>query len=288
MVLIAALLLQFVSFQSSILVHGSRITTIATGKPFNPNRHIRNHNSTSFGGIATAIDTSTSTATATTTATTTTTATATASTFHRTSPIHSPEYAARAISSIPFLKELVHWKDTCNEEYYTHLYDNNHNHNHKQRLVHHANDNDNDNDNAKQSAHPHPHPHAQHIVEYTGRLWFLRKTPVRFQEIVRLVDVSSSSCGTHSTATVECVTKYKLRARSNKSNWIDCSRVLCTFVSNKGGRNNNRGSGADAFEMNVESELLVGVPLMGIRKKITRQISDTFEDAAKAFLRSNY
>ena len=40
----------------------------------------------------------------------------------------------------------------------------------------------------------------------------------------------------------------------------------------------------DEFELCVDSELLVKLPLFGIRKKVTNHISDTFENAVKTFL----
>lgn len=176
-------------------------------------------------------------------------------------PIFTPECAAKAISSIPFLKELVNWKDTFNEDYYTRTC---------KEVQTRA-------DTKKLFSH--------HVVEYTGRLWFLRKSPIRFQECVRFLD--ASSCGTHSS--VECITKYKT---GSKSDWIHCSRVICT-VSKKSTKQSSSGKmssphiynpGCDEFELCVESELLVRLPLFGIRKKVTNHISDTFENAVKTFL----
>ena len=176
-------------------------------------------------------------------------------------PIYTPECAAKAISSIPFLKELVNWKDTFNEDYYTRTCKELQTRTDAKKLF------------------------PQHVVEYTGRLWFLRKTPVRFQECVRFLDVSS--CGTHSS--VECITKYRT---GSKSDWIDCSKVVCT-VSKKSTKQSSSGKmgsrdiynvECDEFELCVDSELLVKLPLFGIRKKVTNHISDTFENAVKTFL----
>lgn len=150
--------------------------------------------------------------------------------------ILSPEQAARAIHSRSFLQELVHWKDTCKEEYNT------------------------------QPSETTTIDHY-HIVEYTGRLWFLRKTPIRFQESVRFVGVSSGG------ATIECITKYK---KSQSCEWIDCSRLLCTFSSTI-----NENSD---LEMNMKSELLVALPFLPFRNKITYKICDTFGNAVQAFL----
>ena len=206
-----------------------------------------------------------------------------------------PEYAAREMSSISFLKELVQFKDTINEHYYTgerdKIFDDD------SSDYYENNASTNANANNVQDQHPDRHPHMvqEHIVEYTGRLWFLRKTPVRFQEVVRLKEISP--CGTRSS--VECITKYKTtRSKSasvgaskansdsnSNSGWHDCSRVICTFSST--GSNDGNKSGSDAmkdYAMSVSSELLVGLPLFGIRKKVTKHISDTFESAARVFL----
>ncbi len=203
--------------------------------------------------------------------------------------ISSPEYAARAVSSIPFLKELVHWKDTCNEKYYTS----------STKIL----QSDTTGSSSNTCTRGGDEEHHHHIVEYTGRLWFLRKTPVRFQEIVRLVGVSS--CGMNST--VECITKYRA---TKKSEWVDCARVLCKFsrkrnneasekstntsehrglggiISYVGGKllDDAQQDGDDLLGMEIQSELLVGLPLFGIRGKITEQISKTFEEAANNYL----
>lgn len=62
--------------------------------------------------------------------------------------IASPTRAAFALSSTPFLQELIQHKDTCNEKYY-HF----------------------ENDNEEFDIAPRSNP--THAVEYTGRLWFL-------------------------------------------------------------------------------------------------------------------
>ena len=156
--------------------------------------------------------------------------------------------AAKAMTSIPFLKELVILKDTCNEEYF------------KQQ-----NEGDKELDSCSTPIY---------AVEYTGRLWFLRKTPIRFQEVIAINDISP--CGTLSS--VECMTKYKTGPTAN---WVDCSRVSCLIThSNK----ETQEGEAPTLKLTVSTDVLVRLPLFGIREKISRDIRDTFENAANAFL----
>jgi len=155
---------------------------------------------------------------------------------------------AKSMNSIPFLQELVNLKDTCNEEYFMQQ-----------------------NEDEKE---PYSGSTPIHVVEYTGRLWFLRNTPIRFQEVITINKISP--CGTISM--LECITKYKT---GPKANWVDCSRVLCS-ISGPGGQS-QKGI-ATNLSMAVSTDLLVRLPLFGMREKVSRYISETFETAANEFL----
>ena len=155
--------------------------------------------------------------------------------------------AAKAMTSIPFLKELVILKDTCNEEYF------------KQH-----NEGEQETDASSTC-----------VVEYTGRLWFLRKTPIRFQEVIAINDISP--CGTLSS--IECMTKYKIGGP--KADWVNCSRVSCLI--SKSSIQTQEG-GAHNLKFTVSTDVLVRLPLFGIREKISRDITETFKNAADAFL----
>lgn len=150
---------------------------------------------------------------------------------------------AQSINSLPFLKELIALKDTIDENFF-------------EEQVH---------------ASPTDHTTRTSIVEYTGRLWFLRKTPIRFQE--NIIFGGSSKCGRESY--VQCISKYKT---NSKSSWIDCSRVNCSF------REIEDDEGRIKLELDVTSDILIQIPLFGMRKKIASHIGSTFEKAVQSFL----
>jgi hypothetical protein len=161
--------------------------------------------------------------------------------------IASPTRAAFALSSTPFLQELVQHKDTCNEKYY------------------HFENNNEEFDIA-------PRSNPTHAVEYTGRLWFLRKTPLQFQEAIRVKQISS--CGTSSS--IECVTKFKYGPHSD---WIPCCVIVCN-LSQKG----FDSDGKPKIHVKVSSNLLLRLPLLGTRQTISKQICHVFTKAAYSFL----
>jgi hypothetical protein len=157
---------------------------------------------------------------------------------------------AKSMNSIPFLQELVNLKDTCNEEYFMQQ-----------------------NEDEKE---PYSGSTPIHVVEYTGRLWFLRNTPIRFQEVITINEISP--CGKISM--LECITKYKT---GPKANWVDCSRVVCS-ISGPGGHSQKGFATNLNLSMAVSTDLLVRLPLFGMREKVSRYISETFETAANEFL----
>ena len=65
--------------------------------------------------------------------------------------------------------------------------------------------------------------------EYTGKLWFMRRSGIQFRETVRICTEDRGSSSTMSSSlsssSVECLTKYK-----HKNEWVDCSKVICTFA----------------------------------------------------------
>lgn len=152
---------------------------------------------------------------------------------------------AQSINSVSFLKELISLKDTIDENFFEEQVD--------------------------ASPTSTDHTCITSIVEYTGRLWFLRKTPIRFQE--HIIFSGSSKCGRESS--IQCISKYKT---NSKSPWIDCSRVNCSF------REVEDGEGSIKLALDVTSDVLIKIPLFGMRKKIASHISNTFEKAAHSFL----
>jgi len=157
---------------------------------------------------------------------------------------------AKSMNSIPFLRELVNLKDTCHEEYFMQ-----------------QNEDEKERDSMSTPFH---------VVEYTGRLWFLRKTPIRFQEVITINDISP--CGTLSM--LECITKYRTGPNAN---WVDCSRVVCS-ISGPGPDDQSQKGIAPNLNLAVSTDLLVRLPLFGMREKVSRYISETFETAAYDFL----
>ena len=147
------------------------------------------------------------------------------------------------MNSLSFLKELIALKDTIDEEFFEEQVD----------------------------ASLADHDTRTSIVEYTGRLWFLRKTPIRFQE--HIIFSGSSKCERESS--IQCISKYKT---NSKSSWIDCSRVNCSF------REIEDDEGMIKLELDVTSDVLIQIPLFGMRKKIASHIGNTFEKAVQSFL----
>ncbi len=235
-------------------------------------------------------------------------------------PNMSPKEAAISMNSIEFLKELVRKKDTFNEHYYYASPQ-------KMRLPTNEHNNGLYQSNNTSLA-------DVVVVEYTGRLWFMKKKNqdkkdeeggIRFQESVRIQNVSK--CGT--TSTVECITKYKKKNGTHTKRkgvgedndnddgqWIDCSKVVCTFTSpnydshNSSMNNSSSSSGSSSngssissgssrsssriisiaeetnkLHMKIGSEVLLQIPLLGVGGAVRKQISDTFEVAAKAYFR---
>ena len=204
----------------------------------------------------------------------------------------SPESAAKSMNSVAFLKELVKLKNTKDVMFYT----------------------DNIARNSIGSAttifseeqvydkvHPiaapsrsfikeamfikfiRPKPSNHHDLEntmsfrttceYTGILWFLSKTGIRFRETVRILNI----CNTRKSSSVECITQYK-----SGSNWIECSKVICTFTRP---RSSGR-SKVKRIEMRVATELLARIPLPGLAgKAIKNNINFAFQKAAIEFFR---
>lgn len=175
------------------------------------------------------------------------------------------ENAALAMNSIEFLKELVRLKDTRDEKYYQEGH-------HGDEVI-----------TAACAADPNPEPsslnsignnnHAQaSVVEYTGKLWLLNKSKVRFQERVEIDEISP--CGKYST--IHCITRYKTGHQN--ADWADCAKVSC--------RVEIPDHDNEVFDIVVQSDLLVKLPLFGLGKSVRRKISDTFENAAVDFFKS--
>jgi len=171
----------------------------------------------------------------------------------------SAKEAAISMNSIQFLEQLVKIKDTFDEKYYG-LSENI-----NQGCII-AGDSDsclrmNENETTKTNNVN----DFISVVEYTGRLWFMNKRGVQFQESVRIKKLSN--CGSYST--IECMTRYK-----RKDRWVDCSRVLCSFQPNTKGR---------GLKMKIGSEILIGLPLFGIGSTVKKQILKTFQIATDSF-----
>lgn len=170
----------------------------------------------------------------------------------------SPKDAVILMNSIDFLQELVKVKDTTNEKYYGINLDQGEN---QSQLQGYSDDVGIDRGDGLIS-----------VVEYTGRLWFLNKLGVQFQESVQINKLSE--CGKY--ATIECVTKYK---RKNK--WVDCSKVICSFL--KSDEHNDDNDDHQGLSMKVVSEVLVQLPLLGAGRAVKKQITKTFEAATDSF-----
>ncbi len=186
----------------------------------------------------------------------------------------SAKDAAVSMNSIHFLKELVQMKDTVNEKYYG-LYKDGNNHS---TIIEFGYDGDNNGDynNKENGKIKVDGNNIISVVEYTGRLWFMKSKQssnngIQFQESVRIHNLSD--CGKYST--IECFTKYK-----SKDKWVDCSRVVCTFQSN-----DDSQDGGGGIVMKMGSEILIQLPLFGIGGAVKKQILKTFQKAADSYFR---
>ncbi len=134
-------------------------------------------------------------------------------------------------------------------------------------------------------------PKYETVSEYVGRLWFLpdNKGGIKFRETVKVTSLSADG----NSSTVECNTQYH-----NGSKWVDCSKIICRFLSipsirgggdessNSGGKFSQMG-GEDKntkVSMTLDCELLVWLPLpRAATKAVKKKISAVFENVAINF-----
>lgn len=113
-------------------------------------------------------------------------------------------------------------------------------------------------------------PSHETVSEYVGRLWFLPDSKaLKFRETIKIVSLSPDG----NSSTVECNTEYH-----NGSNWVDCSKIVCRFVSVE----NNVVKGKRlGVKMTLDCELLVWLPLpKAASKAVGKKISSVFESVA--------
>ena len=140
--------------------------------------------------------------------------------------------------------------------------------------------------------------HYQHatthetVTEYNARkIWFLPSLAegVRFRETIRVLSISADG----QSSTVECKTQFRTGSR-----WVDCSRVVCKFSSDRldGSNENIRGERQHQnkvqqknVKMSLESEVLVWLPLpKAATMAVGKKILSVFESAALDFFHDIY
>jgi len=230
------------------------------------------------------------------------------SSFHTLSPIQ----AATAMNSVDFLKELIKQKNTSNEIYFQEVDKGEGTVPRGKKMGRSVSIPPQPQQQSKQSVEtvdeslsssssPERKQRMTNTCEYTGKLWFMRKRGIRFRETVRICtdDRGSSSSTTSSSSSVECLTKYK-----HKNEWVDCSKVICTFaippspslteegdtilptrtrkIKKKAIATTTAGGGG-TIVMKVDSEILLRAPLFGVNGAVKEKITKTFGSAAEAF-----
>ena len=125
---------------------------------------------------------------------------------------------------------------------------------------------------------PIPRPKHETVAEYTGELWFLNKSDIRFRETIKIIAISPDG----NTSILECHTEYH-----NGSQWVSCAKIVCEFTSH------TKDDGSNSLEMNtngmgvkmsLDCELLVWLPLpKRIKKGVQNKISSVFENVALEF-----
>lgn len=159
----------------------------------------------------------------------------------------TPADAANSINTVAFLQDLVRLKDTVDEIYY-------------QEKDSTAGMGGEREDVCQAS-------NLVSVVEYTGKLWFLRKSKIRFKEVMKISEISA--CGKFSEN--ECLTLYRT---NQESDWVECSKVFCTFSHNN----------ENDCQMDVRSTLMLKMPLFGLGVTIQEKINNTFVEAVNNFL----
>lgn len=213
--------------------------------------------------------------------------------------------AAQQLNSIPFVQELSRFKDTVNRTYYQQRINNG-------ELVHGIAGSTEDSTPSSSQKNT--------VVEYIGKLWFLKQTGLRFRETIEIKSMSPSY------SSVECTTSFQSRGAADKgkhkrkkgssstsslleqnqeSHWVDCSKVTCTFTQrNKhplviygGSRYHSNGKNPHSIQpnkedtvlgldMNVQSEILLHNPLIRLAKgTVNYKISSVFQCAAESHLK---
>lgn len=129
---------------------------------------------------------------------------------------------------------------------------------------------------------PNPCPKHETVAEYTGQLWFLNKSGIRFRETIKIVSISPDG----KSSALECNTEYH-----NGSKWVGCSKIICEFTSHT--NDNSSGSlqknkNEIGLKMSLDCELLVWLPLPNAATKgVRNKISSVFENVALQFLNAN-
>jgi len=113
------------------------------------------------------------------------------------------------------------------------------------------------------------------ITEYKASLWFLsnKSKGMRFRETIRILSISPDG----QSSTVECISQYH-----NGSKWVDCSKVICYFlsvaISNQNSKDNTK------VKMILDGEVLVWLPLpKTAARAVGKKIINVFEQAALTF-----
>jgi len=159
--------------------------------------------------------------------------------------------AADSINSIAFLRHLVGRKSTSDEIFYR--------------------DTGGDSSGANDGNVGMVGSSTTSICEYTGRLWFMKNLGgIRFREMIRIRDNGGRRGEEEPSSTaVECLTAFR---RGNDGDWIDCSRVVCTFTK--------------PLTVEVDGEILLSrsIPMFGMAGAVKEKILQTFRSATEDFL----
>merc|ERR1712232_528023 len=118
---------------------------------------------------------------------------------------------------------------------------------------------------------------------YTGTLWFLAKSGIKFRETMVIKNISSDE----HKAVVECNADYY-----NGKKWIRCATTTCSIRSQESevvkltsfGHTGPRNS--FDFELDIKTKILMRLP--GISGQIAKKINSTFQDAVATFISNHH
>lgn len=113
------------------------------------------------------------------------------------------------------------------------------------------------------------------MCEYTGKVWFVKLSGIRFREVVQVLDVKHDDDDSRSSVTLQCTSSFD---RKGKGNFVPCARVMCKI-----GAVMAQNGDVDVRIMECSGELL-NMKLLPGKKQIVSVITSIFRDAMDTYM----